>query len=236
MAKKQKSKKPPYGSFKTAKSFIEKLNKIALPPVIDRSIMSNMSGVTQAEIFSAFRYLGLLGENDTTTDLLQELVESFGTDKWKDALNKVITQAYRPIIKDLDIKKATAKALADCFKNNGNVNGYIAQRAIRFYVAALKEAQIPHSPFFKAPTIKKTSNGKTKQRKPKPKTKNHTADENKNTPEEPNMNDIPEGMIPLPLFPPPRKAFVPNDITEAECDALEAMIRAYAKQVKGTKK
>lgn len=236
MAKKQKSKKPPYGSFKTAKGFIEKLNKIALPDVIDRSMMSNMSGVTQSELFSAFRYLGLLGENDTTTDLLQELVKSFGTDKWKETLRKVITQAYAPIIQDLNIKTATAKALADCFKKNGSVDGYIAQRAIRFYVAALKEAEISHSPFFKAPAIKKPSNGKPKQRKSKTKPKTDVGDESKNFPEEISVNDIPEGMIPLPLFPPPRKAFVPNDITEAECDALEAMIRAYAKQVKGTKK
>lgn len=234
MAERKKAKRPPYGSFKTAKSFIEKLDRHVLPDNIDRSMMSNMSGDTQTELFSAFRYLGLLGENDSTTDLLRELVDAHGTDKWETVLRKMITQAYKPIIRGLNIETATAKALADCFKNNAGVDGYMAQRTIRFYVAALKEAKIPHSPLFKPPSVKKPGNGKTKKRKSK--TRNRSGSENKNIPEGPSVNDTPEGMIALPLFPPPRKALVPSDITEADCDTLEAMMRAYAKQIKGIKK
>jgi hypothetical protein len=231
MSKESKTKRPPYGSFKTAKSFIEKLNKHVLPDNIDRSMMSNMSGDSQTELFSAFRYLGLLGENDTTTDLLAELVKAYGTEKWQEILTKVITQAYKPIIKNLNIETATAKALADCFKNNAGVDGYMAQRSIRFYVAALKEAQIPHSPFFKAPTVKKPKNSKPKKRKPKIK----TGDDGKEPLEEPTGNEIPSNMIPLPLFPPPRKAYIPSDITEADCNVIDAMMRAYAKQIKESK-
>lgn len=223
MAKQTPARKPPYGSFKTSRSFVEKLKKTVVPDHIDRGMMTWMSGDSQTETLSGFRFLGLLGEQDSAEDALKSLVDSFGTDAWAATLGKVITTAYAAIIGDLKISTASAKMLSDKFRAAG-VDGFMQARSIRFYLAALKEAEISYSPLLKPPTPKKSSSPKKPVRKGaggKGTTKGTTSEGGK-TPA-----GVADGYVEIPL-PPGRKFVFPADINCSDVTMITAVLSAYA--------
>lgn len=222
MVKKTASRKPPYGSFKTSRSFVEKLKTTVVPDHIDRGMMTWMSGDSQTETLSGFRFLGLLGEQDSAQETLNTLVDAFGTDAWPTTLANIVTNAYAPILGDLNISTASAKMLSDRFRAAG-VDGFMLARCIRFYLAALKEAEIPFSPHLKPPTAKKSNSLNKTARK-------RTGSQN--TANKPNSKDdkpevVPKGYEEMPL-PPGRKFIFPADVSSSDVTMISAVLSAYA--------
>lgn len=230
MAENKKGPTPPYGSFKSAKSFVERLKKTVLPDAIDRSMMSMMSGFTQSEVLGAFRFLGLVDAEDRTQEPLRALVKAYGTKDWTTALGGVVHRAYKPILDGLNVNTGTAKALADAFKNKAHLDGRMLTRAVQFYLAALKEAEISHSPLFKAPprTKRNKGNGAANGVKATASKAHKLAD----PPEEP-----PEkGTVRYPLYFKDKPAgilVVPQNLSESDCAVIALQIevlKAYAAQ------
>lgn len=157
-----KKQPPAYVSYATFETFVKQLKGTAVPPVIDRSVLGKMSGATQSQLLSALRFLKLIDNQDRTTEVLNDLVDAYTEDgdrtEWKGALKTVILSAYARIIDDLSIESATARQLQKQFKDAGGVDGAMAERSIRFFIKALKEAGIPHSPHFKPPTTPRNTN------------------------------------------------------------------------------
>lgn len=139
---------PPYMSFKTFLSFIGRLKSSTTPPVIDKSLLNNMSGSGRSQLMSALRYLRLIDGNASVQDGLRDLVEAYSTDTWAKVLYDTLKDPYREIVDGLDLGAGTDAQLQKAFKDNGGVEGNMQINSIRFYLAFMKEAGVPYSPHF----------------------------------------------------------------------------------------
>jgi hypothetical protein len=217
--------------------FIESLKANEVPQQIDRSVMPKLSGISQNQVISAFRFLGLTsGSKNESTEQLEKLRTAFGTDNWGPELAKVIETAYRPIVGDLDLAKATPKQLRDAFREKGGVDGQMHAKALRFYGKAIKEAGIKYAShlFARQPrgTGPKKPSGRNGQSAAPSAPQSATERMSKHLParEEP-----PEGTIPFLLHFPGKlqgSIAVPADLKESDLPIVEAaieMVKAYAK-------
>ena len=160
MEEMQRQSIPPYVSWSTFLTFIARLRETVVPLRIDSGVMPTFSGAAKSQILVALKFLKLIEPNGYTTELLRELVPSYQTDNWKALLGKIITQAYVPVIQDLDIKSATLAQLEEKFREAGGVTGSTVNKCTRFYLGALKEADIAFSPYFVARRSRASGNGK----------------------------------------------------------------------------
>lgn len=143
----EKEKRPPapYISWKTFMSFIENMRG-KVPIQIDSSVLQSMSGTARSQLLSALRFLDLIESDGTVKDSLHQLADSYNTENWKPELQKFISHAYGKIIGDLKLTAATPAMVRDRFKNFGGVEGGTVNSALRFYLSALNEADVPYSP------------------------------------------------------------------------------------------
>lgn len=150
MARKTQEKKAisPYIPFLTLKNLVGTLKSTTVPPVIDSSVLRSMSGSMRSQVMSALRFLDLIDANNTVQDKLKNLVKAYETDDWPQAVARVIETAYQGIAKDVDLKNGTSSQLNDAFRKTGNVEGQMLEKAVRFYLTALKEAETSFSPLF----------------------------------------------------------------------------------------
>src|SRR5262245_47399074 len=114
---------PAYLPYETFRSFIDTLHTTALPTVIDKSLMRNMSGGVQSHLMVALRFLGLIEDKGKVLPALERLHATFGSPEWPAELEKVFTSAYSSIIGTLPVAKATEKQLYDHFRENTAVDG-----------------------------------------------------------------------------------------------------------------
>jgi hypothetical protein len=141
----------PYASWTTFSNFLGLLAEKGVPGIIDRSVMTKMSGATQSNLRVTLTFLNLVDCDGHATDTLRDLAAKHGTPQWKATWRDVISTAYAPMIGDLPLKTGTANQLAERFRENGGVRGSTLTRAVRFYLAGLRAADIDHSPYFKPP-------------------------------------------------------------------------------------
>lgn len=219
---------PPYVSFKTLLTYVDDLKgKDHLPSQIDRSVMPKMSGITQNQVLSALRFLGLVDEDDKVTGL-QALVDARGTQKFSEVFADFIRQAYVEIIGTTDIESATQKQLRDSFRERGNVEGDTLDKAVRFYLKALKAADMKfssHLSLRQSRGVRRSSLSKQVKQ---------TVHEQKGG--EIKQNPPLSGTIIIPLhFPSKQTGSItfPEDLDEADCEMIDTIIRAYAKRRKG---
>ncbi len=146
MGNETQEKRPPapYIAFKTFTSFIANMHG-KVPIQIDASVLTTMSGTARSQLLSALRSLDLIETDGTVKDSLKELADAYNTESWKPELRKLITRAYARVLNDINITAATPAMLRDRFKNFGGVEGKTIDSAMRFYLGALKEAEVPFS-------------------------------------------------------------------------------------------
>ena len=231
---------PVYSSFLTFRNFIESLHSTACPPQIDRSVMTGISGGNQGALLATLKFLHLIDHAGQVTDRMQRLVKNFGSEKkWPEELAEVVFDAYVPIVGDLDLDNGTFQQLKDAFKKKGNVDGQVLDKAIRFYLRALGEAGITFSPHFRPPRGALSSSGRSSNgRSPKKaqankKAKKRVSRRQFDDGRTPTEEECPEGCIPMPLHMPGKAkgmVYVPEDLDEADCDMIDAILRAYAKR------
>ncbi len=146
------TKKPAYVSWNAFYSFLGKLKETAIPPDMDSSVMKGLSGPVRSQLRTTFRWLGLVTESDSTTDVMEALVGAHGTPQWKDTLGEVIGDAYADLVGDLNLTSGTGKQLSARFREY-NVTGETLSKAVRFYLHALKSAGLAYSPHFTPPSV-----------------------------------------------------------------------------------
>jgi hypothetical protein len=152
-----------YIPFKTFGAFIDKLHGTAVPPNIDSSVLRHMSGSMRSQLMSALRFLGLIDANGNTTESLRALVKAYKTDKWRDVLQHILYEAYDEVVGNVDLDTGTGANLDEAFRSRGSVDGQMLDKAVRFYLAALREVGQAFSPHFASRKVKKAA-----ARKPKP--------------------------------------------------------------------
>ena len=134
--------KPPYVTFRTFLNFIESLKNNDLPPVIDRSLMRNLSGSMQSPLISSLKALKLLDENQVPTEQFRFLHSTEKTSsEYCECLRSIIYSCYT-FLNDgsIDVERATGSQLEQKFRESG-LSGDTVQRAYSFFVSICKEAE-----------------------------------------------------------------------------------------------
>ena len=228
---------PPYGSWQTLESFIERLNGTVTPPIIDNSILPHLSGGSRSTLMVALRFLRLIEGEGVVTERLRKLVAAYGTEQWKAELQEVVLGAYIPVLGSLDISTGTASQLENSFRAGAGISGETVRKCIRFYLSALIAAGVTFSPYFAARRSRADKAGNKPQKKPV--RKNGREQPNSET-ERPATRErpygpgfpSPEGMTRLDI-PIPGKhmatIIVPESLTEEEWSMLDNLFRSYAK-------
>ena len=134
---------PPYLPFKTFLSSLDALSH-GVPPKIDRMLWRSQSGVTQGLIMNAYRFLGLVEDDDSANEWLERLVSPNQRGK---ELKSLLEYQYEPILSKHDLTKMTLKMLEDEFEKSFSVSGGTKQKAITFFLKAAKFADMPLSPY-----------------------------------------------------------------------------------------
>lgn len=169
---------PPYIAFKTLLGVFDKMEKEGIPPQIDRSFLTGMSGGYQTQVLNALRYLGLIkGEEGTVAEELLEVVSS---ETRKKSLATILWNRY-PEPARMGEENATQGQLATWFREQFNLAAETQDKAVAFYLQAANYAEIPVSPFFKKPRVSSGTRKRTRRKAPVDKTKQPPA-ENPETP------------------------------------------------------
>jgi hypothetical protein len=160
----QKKDPPPYTSYSTFNNFINGLQETGVPSRIDKSVIRTLSGSAQAALLSALKWLKLTDSVGTPTELLNQLVEAEGENK-KKVLAEILTNSY-PFASDssFPLHKATGAQVEQKFRDFG-ITGSTVVKAVAFFIAAAKDANITLGPHVKAPKVSPTTNGAKRQAK-----------------------------------------------------------------------
>lgn len=224
---------PAYVPFDTFEGFIDTLKQVTVPDHIDKAMMSKMSGALQSHLVSALRFLNLIGPDNRTQEGLHQLVQAYKTEDWKPTLARLIEFSYAPIIGDLNIKSGIAKKLRERFKETSKLDGATLDKAIRFYLKALKAAGVEVSPHFftrKSPGRRSGANGRARQE-----TQPAQEERTDETPPAPTNDQPPPGMILIPIpFPGRAQGGItfPRDLKQGDLEMIDAavgILKAYAK-------
>jgi hypothetical protein len=157
---------PPYISFRTLTGFAQKLKETTVPGRIDSSVLRSYAGSVARQLVLTLKWLQLIDGNGATNDRLKKLVAVFGTPEWKKVLWDLIHEVYQPVIGNLDLETGTHQQLLEAFRKVG-ADGVVLERAVAFFLAALKETGRTVSPHFNdRPRRPRAPNGRKKQ-KPK---------------------------------------------------------------------
>lgn len=156
---------PPVIPVSTLTGFTETLKNTTVPPVIDASLLTKMSGSTRSALMSGMRFLGLVNSAGVVDTKLHQLVRAYGTTGWKEAVIELLLPAFDEIIEGINLDHGTANQLVEAFRTKGNVDGQMLEKAVRFYLTLMTEAGVTYSPHFKSRTIRKP--GPKRPKKPK---------------------------------------------------------------------
>jgi len=206
----------PYSSFKTLLGFIGGLKKTILPDQVDLGVLRSYSGSVAKQLITTLKYLALIEENGTTTTKLNELVDAYETPQWKPVLSKMMTEAYSPILGELNLQKATKSQVEEKFRTWG-AQGDVLNKCMAFFIAAMTEAGVTLSPHIRVETRGRPKGSRTIKPPKEP------GEEKPDVPTQPGtvrfslpIPDKPTGMIQL-----------PTDVALEDWEMIDSMIRAY---------
>jgi hypothetical protein len=162
---------PVYVPYATLISSLENLRTHGIPGTgkIDKSIWDTQSGAIQGQLLIAFRFLGLIDDQNRVLPALPLLVKATPEER-KALLKKIIEEKYKSVV-SLDLKTISQGQLEEAIRGL-NVSGSTLVRAIRFFVKACQECGIPISkrvservrgPISMTPRKHKPSNGVRRQ-------------------------------------------------------------------------
>lgn len=138
---------PVYLSFTTFQSAVATLRTHGLPKKIDRTAWDSRSGADQTQILSAFKFLGLIDENESTQESLHRLIQAPGdSDEERKVLSELLRTRYSKVFEH-DLKTMTPGQLAEAIGTYG-ATGTTKERAVRFFIKAARYCRIPMSPRF----------------------------------------------------------------------------------------
>jgi hypothetical protein len=229
------NKVPPYVPYQTFEAFIERIKGTVTPNRVDSSLVRHLSGSAQSQLFIALRYLGLTQVDGKVNPSFKELVAAYKTPEWKSKLADLVKTAYADLIGELDVTNATPAELKERFRDEGGVEGDTVEKCVRFYLMALKEADVKFSPVLKI-----------RQRSPKGSSGARTRgagrrDSDELDGDDDDGNDLAQpasGTLRLPFSLPGKPLSViavAKDITEQEWEIIDTYVRNYIILARGAK-
>src|ERR1017187_469425 len=135
----------PYVPYKT---FVATLDSFAnfLPDRIDTSIWASYSGGMRSQLLSAYKFLGLIGDDGKPKPELKKLADE--KENRGILLRDILKRSYVDLLK-LDLSKATPSSFDEELRKY-NVEGDTRRKASAFFLTAAKAAGIPLSPLLTA--------------------------------------------------------------------------------------
>ena len=133
--------KPPYVSYGTFKNFLASIKDL-VPARIDPThpFMVGQSGSAQSFLMSALRFFGFV-DGKEPTERLKKFAKTEGEER-KTLWKEIFTEAYQPIIGNLDLTTATAGMIHDKFREQ-DLTGDTINKCFSFFIAGAQEAGIP---------------------------------------------------------------------------------------------
>ncbi|MEL6283813.1 MAG: DUF5343 domain-containing protein [Pseudomonadota bacterium] len=191
MAEKQKKPSPPYATFGSFVSFLNKLRETSIPSRIDPSVFGNVSGSVSYSVISSLKYLNLIDEDGRPTNEFVALVNA-PDDNRQALIASVVRNGYPSLFSSqIDLTKATAAEFDEHVRSEFGIQGSTVDKVAAFFIAAAKAAAIeisPHltarKPIYASPTSRKSA----KQRK-------RDDDADKQTPPPPPVQQISEKAL-----------------------------------------
>jgi hypothetical protein len=225
---------PAYIPWETFKGFIGHLKATVVPSHIDKSMMpAEMPALTRGQVQTALKFLGLVDLAGQVRQPLRTLVGAYDTDGWPNAVKVMIQEPYSEIIGDLNINTATPQQVDERFSDVG-VTGQMLQKSLRFYLSALKDANVPCSPHLGA--RRKRSASPKKRTAGKALIPKEEGNAPPVTPSVPPPPPIAAGMRTYPLYfrgKQPGSIVVPDDLNAADCTVIALqleVLKASAKE------
>lgn len=139
---------PPYVSYRTFRSFVDRLQQ-GIPARIDRSYWGELwSGSSGTQLVAALRFMGLVDAAGTPTNKLRQLVAAKGSQR-AEILRQLTTESFSPVLQggSLDPAESTYAQLEESFRNQYQVAGDVARKCIKFFILLSGDAGISLSPF-----------------------------------------------------------------------------------------
>jgi len=140
MSEEAKGQSAVYMGWTTFKNSLDSLAE-GLPNVIDKSVFAGQSGSVQSQMIAGFKFLGLISDNGQPTSDLKEIAVADEAAR-KRAMQRILKQRYTELFA-LDLTKATAAQLYEKIGTAYNVGGDTREKAVRFFLAAVKYAELP---------------------------------------------------------------------------------------------
>jgi hypothetical protein len=161
---------PPYLTYSTWLKLSEAVEEY-LPPQFDKSYWDSLkfSGSTRTTVKGTLVFLELIDSDNKPTDRLQRLVDCKEIER-RAELKTIIQEAYKPVLGELNLARATVGQLEQCFRDCG-AKGNIGDKCVSFFLALAKDAGIALSPHLEAKSrlgrAPKTSITRERSKRPK---------------------------------------------------------------------
>jgi hypothetical protein len=152
---------PPYIAFQSLKTLCATLKEHGIPGRIDRSVLGNFSGAVGGQVMTALKFLHLTDDDNHPSQLLRDLAEAHGTDRWSQTLAGVVRDAYKPIF-ELNLEAASPAQFNEKFRTAYPGKDETLRKSQGFFINAIREAAIPTSSYLMK--NKKPRSGPTKRR------------------------------------------------------------------------
>jgi hypothetical protein len=140
---------PPYGSFVTVNNLFDRMaEEGGVPARIDRSYLNNLPGSVQSTTIQSLKALDLVDDDLHPTPTLIEIVEK--PDERKSLIAGLIREKYAP---QLALGQRATTSQLEASLREGGIQGSTLRKAIAFFLAAARWAEVPISPHFRTPRV-----------------------------------------------------------------------------------
>ena len=142
----QAGESPPYMSFTSLLTLLDRIEEDGAPNQFDRSFFGNISGSLVAQTMGTMRFFGLIDGKTPRQPLLSTLTSP---ETRKAVLRQLVEEKYPDAVR-LGKERGTTGQLDQTFKERG-LNGGSVRKAVPFYLQAADYTGIPVSPHFSKP-------------------------------------------------------------------------------------
>ena len=179
-------RKTPYVPWSTFVNYLNETANSGVPPVVDRSILSNYSGSVQSILLSALRGTNLIDDDGVPTSRFQEYVNVDDEKRRTELLKECLEDGF-PYFFDgsINLSTATPAQFDEQLRNRGGLTGSTLDKAANFFMTGAENTGIELGTYLKRrkPSVRRS----TKPKRTKDNSREGTSSQ-KNTGEETKPN------------------------------------------------
>lgn len=167
MAEKTANHSPPYATFASFVTFLNKLRETQVPSRIDPSVFGNASGSLSYSIIAALKSLKLISAEGVPTLAMIEFVKATDDDR-KILMQDILKVGYPTLWNgSIDLASTTAGQFDEHIRQEYDVKGSTVDKVAAFFIAAAKFSDYSISTHLAArkPTASSASSSKSKKQR-----------------------------------------------------------------------